>query len=175
MTTWLYSQPGLESGCSFILPRRRPERKKGAGESFRVTNSFACLMTGGKHLVCVLPLSLACLWPVANSSWNSLLLNPSATSESFSALAGKQWQAVIVGTSDLFEDWIVNSWAASSICLLWCTCAQVETQDRNYIFPVGSAECSNFLLGEEITGPLTSPVSSWAEALLHNQLLKSLP
>ena len=178
ITTWLYGQPGVESGCSFILSRRRPARKKVAGESFRVTNGCDCLLTGGEYSVCVLPLSLACLWPVAKSSWNSLALNPSATSESFSALGGKQWQPVICWHKGLL--WGLDCkqpWEPGSIlCLpsMAHLCAQVETQDRNSIFPVGSAECSNFLLGEEIKGLLTSPRSSWAEALLHNQLLKSL-
>ena len=96
-------------------------------------------------------------------------------------LLSARWQAVTA--CDCWHKWLIwgldckQPWEPGSIlCLpsMAHLCAQVETQDRNSIFLVGSAECSNFLLGEEIKGSLSSPMSSWAEALLHNQLLKSL-
>ena len=108
LSTLVVRKAEVESG-SFILSRRRPARKKVVRVSFRATNSCSCLITGGKYSVCTATLRGLPMTKVTNSSWNSLPLNPSVTSESFSTPGGKKWQSVIVGVSDLFEDWIVNT------------------------------------------------------------------
>lgn len=137
----------------FHLLWSKAGRKKVVQESLRETSSCVCFSTGSKYLgVC-----RHCPWLAHGQSLISrtaLPLNPSATSESFSAPGCKQWQV-----NDCWRQrpiWrpdctFFESRVASSFLCRAPTCSNGNSALK--VFSLCSAACCSFLLGEEVKAP----------------------